>query len=57
MESLRYCGLPPVGVSDSKVMAGVAQNYTFFNRQSFVNGLIAAITFRIYTQTTTTVTK
>ncbi|KIA87066.1 MULTISPECIES: Bor family protein [unclassified Flavobacterium] len=50
-------GLAPVGVSDSKQMADGAENYTVFTRQSFVNGLIAAITFSIYTPTTTTVTK
>ena len=50
-------GLAPVGVSDSKQMAGGAQDYTIFTRQSFVNGLIAGITFGIYTPTTTTVTK
>jgi hypothetical protein len=50
-------GLAPVGVSDSKAMAGGAENYTVHTRQSFVNGLIAAITFGIYTPNTTTVTK
>lgn len=50
-------GLAPVGVSDSKAMAGGATDYSVFTRQSFVNGLIAAITFGIYTPTTTTVTK
>jgi len=50
-------GLAPVGVSDAKQMAGGATDYTVYTRQSFVNGLIAAITFSIYTPTTTTVTK
>ncbi len=50
-------GLAPVGVSDSKQMAGGAENYTVHTRQSFVNGLISAITFGIYTPTITTVTK
>lgn len=50
-------GLGPVGVSNSKTMAGGADNYTVHTRQSFVNGLISAITFGIYTPTTTTVTK
>lgn len=50
-------GLAPVGVSDSNEMAGGAENYTVYTRHSFVNGLIAAITFGIYTPTTTTVTK
>ena len=50
-------GLAPVGVSDSKAMAGGAENYTVRTRQSFVNGLVASLTFGIYTPTTTTVTK
>lgn len=50
-------GLAPVGVSDSKAMAAGAQDYTVTTKQSFVNGLIAALTFSIYTPTTTTVTK
>ena len=41
-------GLAPVGVSDSKAMAGGAENYTVTTRQSFVNGLVSAITFGIY---------
>ena len=50
-------GLAPVGVSNSKEMAGGTADYTVFTRQTFVNGLIAALTFGIYTPTTTTVTK
>jgi predicted small secreted protein len=50
-------GLAPVGVSDSKEMANGAENYTVHTRQSFVNGLVSALTFGIYTPTTTTVTK
>tara|TARA_B110000003_G_scaffold276433_1_gene322855 strand:+ start:980 stop:1276 length:297 start_codon:yes stop_codon:yes gene_type:complete len=50
-------GLAPVGVSDSKQMADGAENYSVHTRQSFVNGLVSAITFGIYTPTTTTVTK
>ena len=50
-------GLAPVGVSDSKQMADWAENYSVHTRQSFVNGLVSAITFGIYTPTTTTVTK
>lgn len=50
-------GLAPVGVSDSKQMANGAKNYTVFTRQTFVNGLVSALTFGIYTPTTTTVTK
>ncbi|PQJ72265.1 hypothetical protein BTO14_02920 [Polaribacter butkevichii] len=50
-------GLAPVGVSDSKQMAGGAKDYTVHTRQSFVNGLVSALTFGIYTPSTTTVTK
>lgn len=50
-------GLIPVGVSDSKAMAAGAENYTVLTRQTFVNGLLSALTFGIYTPTTTTVTK
>lgn len=50
-------GLAPVGVSDSKQMAEGAEDYTVHTRQSFVNGLVSALTFGIYTPTTTTVTK
>jgi hypothetical protein len=50
-------GLAPVGVSDSKQMADGAENYTVHTRQSFVNGLCAAVTFGIYSPFTTTVTK
>ena len=50
-------GLAPVGVSDSKQMADGVENYTVHTRQSFVNGLVSALTWGIYTPTTTTVTK
>ncbi len=50
-------GLAPVGVSDSKEMSGDAEDYTIHTRQSFVNGLVSALTFGLYTPTTTTVTK
>ena len=50
-------GLAPVGVSDSRAMANGAKDYTVHTRQSFVNGLVSAITFGIYTPSTTTVTK
>lgn len=50
-------GLAPIGVSDSKQMANGAKDYTVHTRQSFVNGLVSALTFGIYTPTTTTVTK
>jgi hypothetical protein len=50
-------GLAPVAVSDSKEMAGDATDYEVTTRQTFVNGLVAAITFGIYTPSTTTVKK
>ncbi|MBU2018264.1 MAG: Bor family protein [Bacteroidetes bacterium] len=50
-------GLAPLSLSDSKEMAGGAENYTVHTRHSFVNGLIASLTFGIYTPTITTVTK
>lgn len=48
-------GLAPVDVSDSQEMAKGAENYTVKTEQTFVNGLIASLTFGIYTPTTTTV--
>ncbi|GGB70955.1 hypothetical protein GCM10007424_08680 [Flavobacterium suaedae] len=50
-------GLAPVGVSDAKEMAGGATDYTVTTEQSFVNGLVSALTFGLYSPTTTTVTK
>jgi len=50
-------GLVPVDISDAKEMADGAKNYTVKTELSFVNGLVAALTFGIYTPTTTTVTK
>jgi len=50
-------GLAPINISDAKEMAGDTKNYTVKTEQSFVNGLISALTFGIYTPTTTTVTK
>jgi Bor protein len=50
-------GLARVNISDAKQMAGGAENYTVHTRQSFLNGIISALTIGIYTPTTTTVTK
>ncbi|MET3980401.1 hypothetical protein ABIB62_003002 [Mucilaginibacter sp. UYP25] len=50
-------GLAPVGVSDPNTLAGGAQDYTVTIQHSFVNGLLNAITFGLYSPTTTTVTK
>ena len=50
-------GLVPIGVSDAKELAGGAENYKVNVTHSFVNGLVNAITFGIYSPTTTTVYK
>ncbi len=50
-------GLAPVDVSDSQQMANGAEDYTVNTKQTFVNGLVAALTFGIYTPTVTIVTK
>ncbi|MER2996200.1 Bor family protein [Pontibacter populi] len=50
-------GLAPVGVSNPAEMAGGATDYTVKTEHSFLDGLIAGLTFGIYTPTTTTVTK
>ena len=52
-----FFGLAEGSVSDSKKMAEGAENYSVNVRQTFVNGLLYALTFGIYTPTTTTVTK
>ena len=46
-------GLAPVGVSDSKQMADGAENYSVFTSLSFINGLVSALTFGLYSPTTT----
>ena len=50
-------GLAPIGVSDPADLAGSATNYNVKTQISFVNGLVSALTFGIYSPTTTTVTK
>ena len=50
-------GLAPVDVSDSKALAGTATDYTVTTKHTFVNGLIAGVTFGLYTPTTTYVYK
>ncbi len=50
-------GLAPMKVSDPTVMAGGATNYSVTIQHTFVDGLLQAITFGIYTPTTTTITK
>lgn len=50
-------GLAPVGVSDPNELAGGAEDYEVTITHTFVDGLINAITFGIYTPTTTIVRK
>lgn len=50
-------GLAPVSVSDPAEMAGDAEDYDVTIKHTFIDGLINAITFGIYTPTTTIVTK
>jgi len=50
-------GLAPISTSDPKEMAGKAENYEITIKHTFVDGLINAITFGIYTPTTTIVRK
>ena len=50
-------GLAPVGLSDAKQMAGGATDYDVTITHTFIDGLIQAITFGIYTPTTTIVKK
>jgi len=50
-------GLAPGGISDPKEMAGGATDYDVTIKHTFVDGLLNAITFGIYTPTTTIVQK
>jgi hypothetical protein len=50
-------GLAPVGVSNPVDMAAGTEDYDVTVKHTFVDGLIGAITFGIYTPTTTVVTK
>lgn len=50
-------GLAQLSTADPKEMAGGAKDYTVTIKHTFVDGLIAALTFGIYTPTTTVVTK
>ena len=52
-----FWGLAPVGVSDPNVLAGDSKDYNVKTEQSFVNGLLSALTLGIYAPTTTTITK
>ena len=50
-------GLVPLSTSNPSEMAGSATNYQVTHTHSFIDGLINALTFGIYSPTTTTVTK
>lgn len=50
-------GLAPLKTSDPTKMAGGAKDYTVTIQHTFIDGLINALTFGIYTPTTTIVRK
>ncbi len=50
-------GLAQGKQSDPNEMAGGAKNYEVITQHTFVDGLLNALTFGIYTPTTTTVQK
>jgi hypothetical protein len=50
-------GLAPIKTSDPTKMAGGAKDYTVTIEHSFIDGLLNALTFGIYSPTTTTVKK
>ncbi|MEM6643212.1 MAG: Bor family protein [Bacteroidota bacterium] len=50
-------GLAPVSVSNPADLAGGAKDYDVKTEITFVNGLVNAITFGLYSPSTTTVTK
>ena len=50
-------GLAAIKTSSPTEMAGGAKNYSVNTQHSFVDGIINALTFGIYTPTTTKVTK
>lgn len=50
-------GLASVGQADPKALAGGATDYEVTIQHTFIDGLINAITFGIYTPTTTIVRK
>lgn len=50
-------GLAPLKTSNPTRMAGSVSDYTVNTQHTFVDGLISALTFGIYSTTTTTVTK
>lgn len=50
-------GLATISTADPKTMAGGAKDYDVTIKHSFIDGLIASLTFSLYTPTTTVVTK
>jgi hypothetical protein len=50
-------GLAPIKTADPVKLAGEAQDYQVTIQHTFVDGLINAVTFGIYSPTTTTVVK
>lgn len=50
-------GLAPLNISDPNELAGGAEDYDVTITHTFIDGLIAALTFGIYTPTTTIVRK
>lgn len=50
-------GLAPIKTSDPTKMAGSAKDYTVTIQHTFIDGLLNALTFGIYTPTTTIVKK
>lgn len=48
-------GLAPVSTCDPDEMTDGAEDYEIHTRHTFVNGLVSALTFGIYSPTTTTV--
>lgn len=50
-------GLAPLATADPKTMANGAKDYEVTIKHSFVDGLIASLTFGIYTPTTTVVVR
>jgi len=50
-------GLAPLSVSNAKQMAGGASDYDLTVTHTFIDGLLGALTFGIYTPTTTIIKK
>ena len=50
-------GLAPLGMADAKQLAGGANDYDLTVTHTFIDGLLGAITFGIYTPTTIIVKK